>query len=264
MTVPVEIASVTAVLAIAIVIRTKSVVSLVNSGSPVARLAVVVTVILENLVPVFDVSAAPVAVIAISRLRFGNRGKEKQSTQRCSGQRCLTEQRLPQMRMPLHTSSSGASLVLVGVVCVLSIETPWREKGSGKRKFKKSRGAAWCAAPGQIRDVPWFENSALRAITVVIVVAVIPVVLGAPAVPVFIPPAVSVSPAILACFVQFMTSVVRLLALPAMMLDGFMKTMIGPCDTSLAIVVSAQTRCAGEQQEPGQRGTCQRQLCRSK
>jgi hypothetical protein len=92
----------------------------------------------------------------------------------------------------------------------------------------------------------------------VIVVVIIKVVLGAPAMPVFIPPTVTVAPAVLACFVQFMTSVVRLLALSAMMLDGFMKTMIGLRDTSLAIVVSAQTRCAGEQQKTGQRSTGQR------
>jgi hypothetical protein len=162
--------------------------------------------------------------------------------------------------MPLHTSSSGASLVLVGVVCVLSIETPWREKCSGEKNARKVKAQRVCAAPGQIRDVPWFENSALRtiAIAVVIVVVIIKVVLGAPAMPVFIPPTVTVGPAVLACFVQLMTSVVRLPALSAMMLDGFMKTMIGLRDTSLAIVVSAQTRCAGEQQESSQRSTGQR------
>lgn|SRR5579864_923615 len=95
-------------------------------------------------------------------------------------------------------------------------------------------------------------------IPIVIVVAVIPIVLGAPAMTVFIPPPMPVSPAILARFVQFMTSVVRLLALSPMMLDGFMKTMIGPRDTPLAIIlIRAQTRSAGEQQEPGQRSAGQ-------
>ena len=92
-----------------------------------------------------------------------------------------------------------------------------------------------------------------------IVVVVIIVVLGVPAMTVFIPPAMTVSPAILARFVQFMTSVVCLLALPAMMLDGFMKTVIGLGDTPLAIIlIGAQTRCAGEQQESRQRRTGQR------
>jgi hypothetical protein len=96
-------------------------------------------------------------------------------------------------------------------------------------------------------------------IAVVIVVVVIPVVVGMPTMLVFIPPAVRVAPAIFAGFVQFVPSLIGLLAFPAVMLDGFMKTMIGPGDAPLAIVViSAQTRRAAEEQESRQRGAGQR------
>jgi hypothetical protein len=92
------------------------------------------------------------------------------------------------------------------------------------------------------------------AVAVMIVVAVVPIVIGVPPMPVFVPPTVKVRKAILARFVQFMASVVRLLALAPMMFDGLMKTMIGPGDAPLAsIVIGAQTRCAGEEQKARQR-----------
>jgi len=91
-----------------------------------------------------------------------------------------------------------------------------------------------------------------------IVIVVVPIVVGVPTVPVFVPPLVKVRKAILARFVQFMASVVRLLTLTPMMFDGYMKTMIGPGDPPLAsIVIGAQTRCAGEEQKARQRGASQ-------
>ena len=77
------------------------------------------------------------------------------------------------------------------------------------------------------------------AVAVMIVVAVVPIAVGVPTVPVFVPPTVKVRKAILARFVQLMASGVRLLTLTPMMFDGFMKTMIGPGDAFLAIVVIA-------------------------
>src|SRR5882762_3520373 len=73
----------------------------------------------------FAYRAAPVVVIAVRGLRAGSARKNKKPTQRGGGQRCLTEQRLPET-MQLHTSSLGAFLVLVGVVCVLHIEPEGR------------------------------------------------------------------------------------------------------------------------------------------
>ena len=74
-------------------------------------------------------------------------------------------------------------------------------------------------------------------IAVMVVIVVVPIVVGVPTVPVFVPPLVKVRKAILTRFVQFMASVVRLLTLTPMMLDGFMKTMIGPGDAPLASIV---------------------------
>ena len=82
-----------------------------------------------------------------------------------------------------------------------------------------------------------------------VVIVVIPVALGAPTVTVFIPPAMIAGVAILASFVQLMASVFGLAALASMMLDGFMEAMIRFGDAPLAIVIGAQTRSAGEEQE---------------
>jgi hypothetical protein len=96
------------------------------------------------------------------------------------------------------------------------------------------------------------------AIAVMIVVAVVPIAVGVPTMPVFVPPTVKVRKAILARFMQFMASVVRLLTLTPMMFDGLMKTMIGPGDAPLAsIVIGAQTWRAGEEQKARQCGASQ-------
>jgi hypothetical protein len=95
-------------------------------------------------------------------------------------------------------------------------------------------------------------------IAVMIVVVVVPIAIGMPTMLVFIPPTMSAVPAILARLVQFMASVVRLPALTPMTLDGFVKMMIGPRDAPLAsVVIGAQTRSAGEEQESRQRGAGQ-------
>jgi hypothetical protein len=92
-----------------------------------------------------------------------------------------------------------------------------------------------------------------------IVVMIVPVALGAPAMPVFIPPAMPVLPTKFARFAQLVPGFVCLLALAPMMFDGFMKVMIRPGDSLLAIVViGAQTRSAGEEKESRQRRTGQR------
>src|ERR1700687_54160 len=97
-----------------------------------------------------------------------------------------------------------------------------------------------------------------------IVIVIIPVAVGAPTMLVFIPPAVRAAPATLTRFVQLMASFVRLAAVASMMLDGFMKTMIRLGDAFLAIVIiGAQTRSAGEEQESRQSGTGQRYFSRS-
>jgi len=61
---------------------------------------------------------------------------------------------------------------------------------------------------------------------VAIVIVVIPIAFGMPAVAVFVPPAVPLIPAVLPRFVQFVPSVVRLSAVPTMMLHGFVKFVV--------------------------------------
>jgi hypothetical protein len=82
-----------------------------------------------------------------------------------------------------------------------------------------------------------------------IVVVIIPITVGVPAVTVLIPPATVSCVAILAGFVQIVPCFVGLTALASMMLNGFMKTMIGPGNAPLTIIIGAQTRSAGENQK---------------
>jgi hypothetical protein len=98
-----------------------------------------------------------------------------------------------------------------------------------------------------------------------VVVVLVPIVLGAPPMFVFIPPAMRVAPAIFARFVQFVTRMVRLLAFTAVMLDRFMQMMIRLGDAPLAIIIlGAQTRRAGEEQKSRQRRAGQRYFTRCK
>jgi hypothetical protein len=85
--------------------------------APMIGLAAVIAVILDGFAQfMFSVRDAALAII-----RFGTGGtsKENETTERGGGQRCLAKQRLPET-MQLHTSSLGASLVLVGIFRVLA------------------------------------------------------------------------------------------------------------------------------------------------
>src|SRR5260370_18647280 len=67
------------------------------------------------------------------------------------------------MRMQLHTSSLGASLMLVRGVCVLSIETPRPEKCFGERKRgRKKRRSGESAAPRKPNLPILFSEAAAR------------------------------------------------------------------------------------------------------
>jgi len=70
-----------------------------------------------------------------------------------------------------------------------------------------------------------------------IVVVVIPIAIGMPAVAVFVPPAVPFSPAAFPRLVQFVPGVVRLSAVPAVMLDGFVEFVVRLGDAALATIV---------------------------
>jgi len=97
------------------------------------------------------------------------------------------------------------------------------------------------------------------SVPIAVMVVIVPVALGVPTMLVLIPPAVTVVPAVVARFAQFVPGFVGLLALASMMLDGVMKMVIRPGNSLLAIVViGAQARRAGEEQESRQRRTSQR------
>jgi hypothetical protein len=71
--------------------------------------------------------------------------------------------------------------------------------------------------------------------------------------PIFIPPTFIAAPALLARFVQLRTRMIRLPASAPMMLNRFMKTMIGLGDAPLAVVTfSAHSRRSGEEQKSAQ------------
>jgi uncharacterized membrane protein len=89
-------------------------------------------------------------------------------------------------------------------------------------------------------------------VAVVIMVVVIPIVIRTPAMLVFIPPSMIRFPAALPLFMQDVTPFFRLLALIAVVLDGFMQLVIGFRNASLAIVIGAQVRSACKYEKAGQ------------
>jgi hypothetical protein len=104
------------------------------------------------------------------------------------------------------------------------------------------------------RHVLQIENDS-TVITFVIVIVIIPIPLGVPAVVIFTPPTMAVVPAMLTGFAQFVTPVVCLLALVAMMFDCFVQVVVGFGNAALAIVVGgAQTRQIRKHEKGSQRG----------
>src|SRR5260370_12483882 len=78
---------------------------------------------------------------------------------------------------------------------------------------------------------------------VAIVVVVIPIASVTPPVPVFVPPAVPFVPAMFPRFVQFVPRMIRLPAVPAVVLHGFVEFVVRLGDTALAIAAAIRT-CA--------------------
>jgi len=85
-------------------------------------------------------------------------------------------------------------------------------------------------------------------------VVVVPVVFLAPLAPLSIPPPVVLVPAVFTSFPKFVTCVLGLAAVPAVMLDRFVEAMIGPFCPVLAFrLVGTDKWCAGEEQKTSQR-----------
>ncbi len=88
-------------------------------------------------------------------------------------------------------------------------------------------------------------------IVVAIVVVVIPIPIRVPAMFVLIPPSMTGAPAALSRFVQLAALAIGLLALVAVVLDGFVQLVIGIHNASLAIV-GPQLWRAGEHEKTNQ------------
>jgi hypothetical protein len=125
-----------------------------------------------------------------------------------------------------------------------------------KDEEKEAQRLALCLVSFEI-DLRPAADLPRRALAIVI--AVVPIVLGVPTMLALIPPAMTVSTAILARRAQFAPRMVRLPALAPMMVERFLEMMIRLGNTLAATVVTgAQTRNAAEEQESRQRSTGQR------
>ena len=91
------------------------------------------------------------------------------------------------------------------------------------------------------------KNSVL-VVEIVIVVMVIPITIGVPAVRVFVPPAVVVFVAVRAGFGELVEPVFSLRTLQAVVLDRFMKLVVRLADTLLTILVCTDGRCGDEKE----------------
>jgi hypothetical protein len=85
-------------------------------------------------------------------------------------------------------------------------------------------------------------------VAIVVVIVVIPIAIRMPPVAVLVPPAMILIPAVLSSFMQVAPRIIRLPAVPAMMLHGFMQFVIRLGDAPLAPVVIFRGR-AGRSRE---------------
>src|SRR5579859_5828442 len=87
-----------------------------------------------------------------------------------------------------------------------------------------------------------------------VVVMIVPVAVGVPAMAVFIPPSVELAPAKLARLMQLVSRTLRLRTVPAMMLSRFVKPVVGlDQPMSASIVVRGSPRSCAKQQHSSQR-----------
>jgi hypothetical protein len=95
---------------------------------------------------------------------------------------------------------------------------------------------------------PTVVISIIRPI-VLIVVAIIPVSLIVPTMPIFVPPPVVRLPAMFALFVQFVPRFSRFPALIAIVFNGLVQSVIGMRDPPLTVVVRVQFGNSGHYRE---------------
>jgi len=88
----------------------------------------------------------------------------------------------------------------------------------------------------------------VRVVEIVVVIVIVPITIGMPAVRIFIPPAVVVFIAVGAGFPELVPPVFGFRALHAVVLDGFMKFMFCLGDALLTILVRADNRRGHEKE----------------
>ena len=88
----------------------------------------------------------------------------------------------------------------------------------------------------------------MLVVEIVVVIMIVPIAIGVPAVSIFIPPAVVVFIAVGAGFPEFVPPVFGLRALHAVVFDGFMKFVVCLGDALLTIVVRADNRRGDEKE----------------
>jgi len=86
----------------------------------------------------------------------------------------------------------------------------------------------------------------------VVVIVIVPVAIAVPTVAIFIPPTMAFTPAALPGLVQFMTPVIGLAAVPAVMLDGLVEFVVRSIDAPLAIIIGHGPRSARESERSSQ------------
>ena len=88
----------------------------------------------------------------------------------------------------------------------------------------------------------------MRVVEIVVVIVIVPITIGVPAVRILIPPAVVVFIAVGAGFPEFVPPVFGLRAFHAVVLDGFMKFVVCLGDALLTILVRANNRRGDEKE----------------
>ena len=95
---------------------------------------------------------------------------------------------------------------------------------------------------------------------IVVAIVIIPIAVRVPAVSFYVPPAMTVLPAILPRFRQFMPCMLGLFALPSMLLSGFVQTMIRFGDSFPAIIGPGAGRRQKQRQTPGEQSSAENHL----
>lgn len=143
---------------------------------------------------------------------------------------------VPESKDPYRPAQRGA------IQGVLPAQTD-AEAGSLKAYVGTAAGGCPHMIPVTRQEI--FSKNQARdelVIAVVVMIVIVPVLLIAPAMRIFVPPLVVFAPAVFAGFMQFVPGVLGFGAGCAMMLDRLMQVVIGVLDAMFAVVVFIRTR----------------------